>query len=72
MVQFCQVLLKGWLGMTEGAAAVVQGSKSYMAVSMSANRISSNARSVKKPDEEEEKEGEEVKSKPLGGERGRG
>ncbi|KAJ8394181.1 hypothetical protein AAFF_G00049860 [Aldrovandia affinis] len=41
----------------EGAApeAEVQASKSYMEVSMSANRMSSRARSVRKPDEEEDR-----------------
>lgn len=42
----------------EGAAPVeeVQGSKSYMEVSISANRMSSRARSVRKPEEEEDSE----------------
>ena len=43
-------------------------SKSYMDVSMSAKRISSRARSVRKPEEEEaEAEGEVLMSRPLGG-----
>lgn len=51
----------------EGAAPEdeVQGSKSYMEVSMSANRMSSRARSVRKP--EDEAEGEVLMSRLLGG-----
>lgn len=51
------------------AAEVVQGSKSYMEVSISANKMSSRARSERKPDEvEEEEEGEELMStRPLEG-----
>lgn len=43
----------------------VQGSKSYMEVSMSAKRMSSRARSVRKP--EDEAEGEVLMSRLLGG-----
>lgn len=50
----------------EAPAAEVHGSKSYMEVSMSANRISSRARSVRKPEEEEE-DGKVLMSKPLVG-----
>lgn len=51
----------------EGAAPEdeVQGSKSYMEVSMSAKRMSSRARSVRKP--EDEAEGEVLMSRLLGG-----
>lgn len=50
----------------EGAAPEdeVQGSKSYMEVSMSAKRMSSRARSVRKP--EDEAEGEVLMSRLLG------
>lgn len=44
----------------------VHGSKSYIEVSISANKISSRARSVRKPEEEEE-DGEVFMSRPLGG-----
>lgn len=49
---------------TPTAPAVVQGSKSYMDVSMSANRTSSSAKSERNPDGEEEEveDGEEVMS----------
>lgn len=54
------------------APAVVQGSKSYMDVSMSANRTSSRAKSERKPEGEEDgEEGEEELSiKPPGGSAG--
>lgn len=50
--------------------AVVQGSKSYMDVSISANRTSSKAKSERKPegDEEEDKGGS---AKPPGGTEGK-
>ena len=54
-------------------AEVVQGSKSYMEVSMSAKRMSSRARSVRKPEEAQEDgeeelqaEGEELMSSSAG------
>lgn len=50
----------------EAPAAEVHGSKSYIEVSISANRISSRARSVRKPEEEEE-DGKVLMSKPLEG-----
>lgn len=49
----------------EAPAADVHGSKSYIEVSMSAKRISSRARSVRKPEEEED--GKVLMSKPLVG-----
>lgn len=48
------------------AAAEVQGSKSYMEVSMSAKRMSSNARSVRNPDEEDEEEEDEEEEQEEG------
>lgn len=55
--------------------AVVQGSKSYMDVSMSANRTSSNAKSERKGEGEEEDGGqegeEETSTRPPGGTAGR-
>lgn len=75
-------ILKGWLGVkvlmrssavttgdsldAEAPAAEVHGSKSYIEVSMSAKRMSSRARSVRKPEEEEE-DGKVFMSKPLVG-----
>lgn len=60
---------------TPAAPAVVQGSKSYMDVSMSANRTSSSAKSERNPEGEEEEggnEGEgELSTRPLGGSVGR-
>lgn len=56
------------------APAVVQGSKSYMDVSMSANRTSSRAKSERNPEGEEEdgEEGaDELSIKPPGGSAGR-
>lgn len=56
------------------APPVVQGSKSYMDVSMSANRTSSSAKSERNPegeDEGEERE-EEMSTRPPGGSVGRG
>lgn len=54
------------------APAVVQGSKSYMDVSMSANRTSSRAKSERKGEEEDGEEGvEEPSIKPPGGSAGR-
>lgn len=50
----------------EAPAAEVHGSKSYMEVSMSAKRISSRARSVRKPEEEDE-DGKVLMSSPLVG-----
>lgn len=54
------------------APAVVQGSKSYMDVSMSANRTSSRAKSERNPEGEDDgEEGEEdVSIKPPGGSAG--
>lgn len=54
---------------TPTAPAVVQGSKSYMEVSMSANRTSSRAKSDRNPEGEEDgEEGEEDPSiRPAGG-----
>lgn len=54
---------------TPTAPAVVQGSKSYMDVSISANRTSSSAKSDRKPEGEEEgEEGEEeMSARPPGG-----
>lgn len=60
---------------TPTAPAVVQGSKSYIDVSMSANRTSSSAKSERNPEGEEEEEGdegeEEMSTKPTGGSVGR-
>lgn len=60
---------------TPAAPAVVQGSKSYMDVSMSANRTSSSAKSERNPEGEEEEGGnegeEELSTRPLGGSVGR-
>lgn len=60
---------------TPTAPAVVQGSKSYMDVSMSANRTSSSAKSERNPEGEEEDEGEEgeeeMSTRPPGGSMGR-
>lgn len=54
------------------APAVVQGSKSYMDVSISANRTSSSAKSERNPEGEEEEGGEEAMSaRPPGGSVGR-
>lgn len=49
------------------APVVVQGSKSYMDVSMSANRTSSSAKSERNPEGEEEEEEEEMSMAPPGG-----
>lgn len=57
------------------APPVVQGSKSYMDVSMSAKRTSSSAKSERNPEGEEEEEGgegeEEMSTRPPGGSVGR-
>lgn len=63
------------LAVTPTAPAVVQGSKSYMDVSMSANKTSSSAKSERNP-EGEAGEGaaegqEEISNKPPGGSAGR-
>lgn len=56
---------------TPTAPVVVQGSKSYMDVSMSANRTSSSAKSERNPEGEEEEGGnegeEEMSTRPPGG-----
>lgn len=53
----------------------MQGSKSYIDVSISANRTSSSAKSERNPEGEEEEEGEEgeeeMSAKPTGGSVGR-
>lgn len=55
--------------------AVVHGSKSYMDVSMSANRTSSSAKSERNPEGEEEEPGDkgedEMSIRPPGGSTGR-
>lgn len=60
---------------TPTAPDVVQGSKSYMDVSMSANRTSSSAKSERNPEGDEEEEGEEgeaeMSTRPPGGSVGR-
>lgn len=60
---------------TPTAPAVIQGSKSYIDVSISANRTSSSAKSERNPEGEEEEEGEEgeeeMSAKPTGGSVGR-
>lgn len=56
---------------TPTAPAVVQGSKSYMDVSMSANRTSSSAKSERNPEGEEEEVEEEMSTRPPGGSVGR-
>lgn len=57
------------------APAVVQGSKSYIDVSISANRTSSRAKSERKPEGDKEEEGEEggeeMSTKPPGSSVGR-